>query len=135
MRRYDRHQPVRILERHQTADVRVVAAESAHQIEERRVLQRDRKRLPARLRDTTIEHRRIAELRPALRQLFPQSPNAAVCLGELGGGMVIAPKLEASFIEPFCMKTRSSSFTAITSSLPLRRQWMSVTTNSPLSIV
>ena len=32
-------------------------------------------------------------------------------------------------MEPFCMKTKSPSFTAITSSLPCRRQWMAVTVN------
>src|ERR1039458_4729659 len=38
------------------------------------------------------------------------------------GALVIEPRLEASVMEPFCMKTRSPSFTAITSLLSCRRQ-------------
>src|ERR1017187_5825773 len=51
------------------------------------------------------------------------------------GALVIEPRLEASVMEPFCMKTRSPSFTAITSLLPCRRQWMEVTMNLPSSVL
>ena len=51
------------------------------------------------------------------------------------GALVIEPRLEASVMEPFCKKTKSPSFTAITSLLSRRRQRMPVTMNLPSSVL
>ncbi len=79
------HQPVRVLERHQPAGARLIAAELNHLVEERGILQRDGERLPARLRDAAIKGRGIAKLRPALGQLLPERPAAAIRFGQLRG--------------------------------------------------
>ena len=135
MRQHDGHQPIRVLERHQAARARLIAAELSHPIEEGGVLQRDGERLPTGLRDRTVEGRGIAELRPPFASFSQRVQPPLSALVSFAGALVIEPRLEASVMEPFCRKTRSPSFTAITSLLPCRRQWMPVTTNLPRSVV
>ena len=132
---HDGHQPVRVLERHQTADARLVAAESNHLVEECGVLQRDRERLPTRLRNATVEDRGIAKLRPALRQLLPkiQPPLSALVslcgrgrhraqAGGIGHGAVLHEDKVAVI--------HRNRFV-----LPCRRQWIPVTMNLPPSVL
>ena len=85
MGQHNGHQPIRVLERHQSAGARLISAELSHPIEKCGVLQRNGKRLPTGLRDATVKGRGIAKLRLALRQLFPESPAATICLGQLSG--------------------------------------------------
>src|ERR1017187_8573130 len=83
MGQHNGQQPIRVLERHQSAGARLISAELSHPIEKCGVLQRNGKRLPTGLRDATVKGRGIANLRLALRQLFPESPAATLCLGQL----------------------------------------------------
>jgi hypothetical protein len=85
MGQHNGQQPIRVLERHQSAGARLISAELSHPIEKCGVLQRNGKRLPTGLRDATVKGRGIAKLRLALRQLFPESPAATICLGQLSG--------------------------------------------------
>src|ERR1035441_4536258 len=111
MGQHNGHQPIRVLERHQSAGARLISAELSHPIEKCGVLQRNGKRLPTGLRDATVKGRGIAKLRLALRQLFPKRPQPPLsALVSFLGALVIEPRLEASVMEPFCKKTKSPSF-------------------------
>ena len=77
------HQPIRVVERHQSAGASLIAAELIRLVEECGVLQCDGERLPTRLRDAAVESRRVAKLRRALRQFFPERPTAAISFGQL----------------------------------------------------
>jgi hypothetical protein len=79
------HKPIGIFERHKAAGAWLIPAEVRHLVKERGILQRNRERCPMGLRDAAIEDRRISELGPPLRQLFPESPTAAIWFGPLFG--------------------------------------------------
>src|ERR1039457_5667011 len=87
------HQPIRVLERHQSAGARLISAELSHPIEKCGVLQPNGKRLPTGLRDATVKGRGIAKLRLALRQLFPESQPTLSALVSFLGALVIEPRL------------------------------------------
>ena len=74
-----------ILERDKAAGAGLVAGESLHLVEKRRVLKRDCERRPIRFRDGRVKGGGVAKFGIGLSELLPQHPAAAIAFGQVFG--------------------------------------------------